>query len=103
MAIQTISEPSAAEQQVVLYNTRMRRSNIETLTPSGKYAIVLLKLAPAVTPANYAAIGQAINAITGIQGVTLLIDGQAPASIPEGKQLNMVVDAHLRIDAAPEA
>ncbi len=102
MALQTISEPSTDDQQVDLYNTRMRRANMKALTPGRKYAVVLLKLAAGVNqPGDYAALGAAIAAITGISGVTLLIDGQAPASIPAGKQLDLVVDAHLRIDDAP--
>ena len=100
--LQTITEPSATDQQLDLYNTRMRRSNVETLTVGRKYAVVLIKLAAGVNqPGDYAALGAAIKAITGIQDVTLLIDGQAPASIPAGKQLDMVVDAHLRIDEVP--
>jgi len=104
MPIQTIVEPSADEQKTEVYNTRMRRSNVEKLEPSRKYAIILLALKPAVIqPDSYTAIGAAIKSVPGIDNITLLIDGQAPETVPVGKQLRMVVDAHLRIDNAPEA
>ena len=104
MAVQTIVEPTIADQQVDLYNTRMRRSNVETLVVGRKYAVCLIRLATAVNqPADYPALKAAIEAIAGVNEVTLLIDGQAPANIPTGKQLRLVVEAHLRIDNAPEA
>jgi len=104
MALHTITEPSAEEQQVRIYNTRMRRSNVKVLEPDRKYAVCLISLAPAVNqPGDYAALKAAVEDVMGIQAVELLIDGQCPASIPEGKELRMVVDAHLRIDDVPES
>ncbi|HUW34504.1 MAG TPA: hypothetical protein VM223_23095 [Planctomycetota bacterium] len=104
MELRTITEPSADDQQAELYNTRMRRSNVETLVPGRKYAVVLIKLAAAVNqPGDYAVLKTNIEAVLGVQDIKLLIDGQAPASIPDGKELRMVVAAHLRIDNAPEA
>jgi hypothetical protein len=62
----------------------------------------LLALNPAVNqPGDYAALKAAIEAVTGVVEIELLIDGQAPSSIPTGKELRMVCDAHLRIDDAP--
>ncbi len=67
-----------------------------------KLACVLLQLADAVTPANYAAIGAAIDAIAGIDGVSLVVDGQTPAMIPANTQLRLCVDVQLRIDDIPQ-
>jgi hypothetical protein len=103
MAINTITEPSADTQQVDMYNRRMRRSNVKVLETDRKYAVCLIALHSAVNqPGDYGALKAAIEGVTGIQEAELLVDGQAPSSIPEGKQLRMVVEAHLRLDDAPE-
>ena len=104
MELRTIIEPSAEQRQIALYNEKMRNGSHDTLSVGRKYAVVLLKLAAAVKqPGDYAALGAAIKAIPGIADVGLAVDGQAPATIPEGKQLVLYIDAHLRIDNAPEA
>lgn len=104
MAIHTITEPSLDEQQVRIYNTMMRQSNQKTLLTDQKYAVCLIRLHPAVNqPTDYATLKVAIEAVRGVQEIALLIDGQTPALIAEDKELRMVVDAHLRIDVAPEA
>ena len=104
MTFLTISDLSEEQQQLHLYNTRMKRSNIVVLEPATKYALVLITLAAGVTqPDDYAALKTAIEAVTGIQAVTLLIDTHGtPATIPAGKQLRMVAEAHIRIDDIPE-
>ena len=104
MAIQTITEPTADQQQERIYNTRMKRSNVVVLTTDTKYAMVLLKLNSAVEqPDDYATLKTAVEAVTGIVGVSLLIDTHGtPAVIPEGKELRLVAEAHIRIDDAPE-
>ena len=104
MAIATITEPSADQQQINRYNTRMKRSNVKVLDLDRKYAVCLISLAAGVTqPDDYSTLKTAIEAVTGIVEIDLLIDGQAPSSIPAGKQLRMICEAHLRIDNAPEA
>jgi hypothetical protein len=103
MAVQTITEPSADAQQVRLYNTTMRRSNQEGIATGQKFAVCLVKLAAAVNqPDDYAALKTAIEAVTGVQEISLLIDGQCPASIPVGGELRAVVDGHLRIEKEAE-
>jgi len=102
MAVVSITEPTADTQQVNMYNRAMRRSNVKVLSLDQKYAVCLISLAPAVNqPGDYAALRAAIEAITGIQEIELLIDGQTPSSIPVDKELRMVCEAHLRIDDAP--
>jgi len=98
MAVVTLSEPSAEEQQVHLYNTRMKKSNRTTLATDQKYAAVLLSLHPSVTQGDYGTLKTAIEAITGILDAELLIDGQTPATIPSGKQITMIAEVHLRLD-----
>ena len=100
--LQTIVEPSAEAQQIRLYNTQMRRSNHCELIPSQKFAICIVELNPAVVqPTDYSTLKTQVEAIVGIQRISLLVDGQCPASIPEGKQLVGYVEAHLRIDDLP--
>ena len=101
MAVQTITEPSADEQKVDLYNTRMRRSNVEVLVADSKYAVCLIRLHPAVNQrGDYPALKVALEAVAGIQDVSLLIDGHAPAVVPKGKELLLVCSAHLRMNQA---
>lgn len=102
MAVVTIPIATADQAQQIAMNQYARRHNAVVLPLGQKLAAVLLQLNPAVTPANYAALGAAINAIAGIDGISLLIDGQTPASIPAGTQLVLHVDAQLRIDPTPE-
>jgi len=100
--MQTITEPTADAKQRLVYNRKMRRGSTQTIDPEQKFAVCLLKLAPAVNqPGDYAALGAAIKAIAGIQDVTLLVDGQAPASIPEDTELRVVTEAQMRIDDLP--
>lgn len=108
MAVVTLNVPSADEQQKMVYNQQVRASN-QVAAPLGKkLACVLLQLNDAVMPANYAAIGAAIDAIQGIDKVDLLIDtfglpdGKTPVVIPAGTQLRLCVDVQLRIDNIPQ-
>ena len=102
MAVNTITEPSADEKQKLVYNRKMRRSNTVEIDPSQKLTVCLLKLAPAVTQSDYPTLKTAIEAVAGIQSISLLVDGQAPASIPADTDLRIVVDAQMRIDNTPE-
>jgi len=102
MPTRTITEPTAVQQLLDTYNRKMKAANVKTLETSGKYAICLISLAGGVSqPGDYAALKSAVEGITGITEIELLIDGQCPASIPEGKQLRMICEAHLRIDDVP--
>ena len=100
----TISEPSADQQQKNLYNSsRMQRSNYAEIATEQKVAVVVLKLAPGVDqPGDYAALKTAVEAITGIQNVELMVDGQAPATIPADHHMRLYVTVHPRIHADPE-
>jgi len=100
---QSITVPSAEQQLEIACNNRARAHESLLLNIGQKYACVLLPLTASVEPSDYAAINAAVESITGVQsGVTLLIDGETPASVPEGKQVRLVVDAHMRIETIPE-
>ena len=102
MATETIQIPTAAEAMRDTINRKAKKHKTITLDPDQKYAAVILKLAAAVTQADYASLGSQITAITGIQSVQLLIDGKTPATIPDGEQYRLVTDVHLRQDEVPE-
>ena len=80
--VKTISEPSADQKQKTIYNKHMRAGANVTLDPEEKLAVCLLRLHPAVTPADYARLKAAVEAVTGIELIALLDDAQAPASLP---------------------
>ena len=96
----TIPIPTADEAQAVAVNRGAKRHASTEVAVDQKIAIVMLDLHEAVTSADYATLGSAINGVTGITGVKLLIDGQTPATIPAGTELRVVVDAQLRIEEA---
>ena len=98
----TISIPGVDEQLQIACNKRARQSGSLLLDESQKFACVLVKLAPAVTQGDYPALKTAIEDISGIQTVDLLIDGQVPASIPDGTQLRLILDAQMRIESSEE-
>jgi len=98
----TITEPSSDEQVIDMYNRGMTRAVSIDLNTATKYAVCLIRLAPAVTPANYPALKAAIEAITGIQEISLLIDHQTRASVPADFRLRAICEFNLRIDPIPE-
>ena len=103
MAIQTITEPDADARQVGMYNRKMRRCNRHDVDTGEKFAVCLLKLNGAVNqPGDYATLKSAVEGITGITEILLLIDGQAPAAIPVGMKLTVNVEGHIRIDSDPD-
>ncbi|MHC4605101.1 MAG: hypothetical protein ACYS6W_17435 [Planctomycetota bacterium] len=98
MAIKTLTEPTADEQQCLVYNRKMRVSNSAELPLGKKLACVVLQLNGVVVPDDYPALATAIKAIPGIQDVFLLVDGQTPANIPDDTVLTLVAEVQLRID-----
>ncbi len=99
MPLQTITEPDADAQQIGVYNRRMRRGNQQVVATGQKFAICLLELNAGVTqPNDYVALKASVEEIVGIESISLLVDGQAPASIPVDMELRLCVEGHLRID-----
>ena len=97
----TIPDFTDDQARIALINAKCKASGTTTLPDSQKFAVVTLGLAPAVTSADYAAMKTAIMEIDGIQGVDLLVDGQAAESSPAGYTQVLKVDAHRRFVAIP--
>lgn len=98
MPTKTLTEPSADAQLERLYNTGMAAVEQVDLVTGTKYALCLLRLAGAVTPADYPAIKTAIEGATGVQEIILLIDHETRASVPIGKKLMLVAEMNLRVE-----
>jgi len=103
MALRTLTEPSDDAKLLKLYNSGMAMSNPKVLDLDRKYAVCLISLAAGVTqPDDYAALRTAIEGVTGVTEIELLIDGQTRATLPAGKQLVAVCEVNLRIQDVPE-
>jgi len=105
MPIITISEPTAEDITKLVFAKRKRGNNTQDLLDDTKYAIVLLRLHDTVTPGDYPALGAAVTAVPGIQGLNLLFDHQTrpAAEIPANhtQVLHARADITLR-DDTPE-
>jgi hypothetical protein len=98
----TLEEPTADQTIVNTYNKGMARSAQEVLEADTRYALCLLKLHSSVTPGDYATLKAAIEGVTGVQNISLVVDHVTRASVPAGKELKAVVEINLRLDNAPE-
>ncbi len=74
-----------------------RKVECADLEGDTKYAMVLLKLNPAVTPADYADLRTSIIGITGVQDVTLLIDHQTKATVQADHKQVLEASAKLKL------
>lgn len=76
------------------------KSNVEfvDLKDGTLYALCVLELHGDVTPDDYAALGAAIKAITGIQDVTLVIDHKTQAVVQENHTQVCRVRANIELD-----
>ena len=102
MPLQTITEPTGDAQQARMYNTQMRRGNQQVIATGQKFAVCLVEFNAGVTqPTDYAALKASVEEIVGIESISLLVDGQAPASLPADTELRLYVEGHLRIDNVP--
>ena len=104
MAI-TLSEPTAEQQLINLYNAEQRirvAAPQVSLEADTRYALCLLKLASAVEPSDYPSLKTAVEAITGIQEIQLVIDHQTRAVVPEGRDLAAVIVLGIRMPVAEE-
>jgi len=79
--IQFPDAPSAAEQQKRTVNQGYVQRDFNFIpAPNEKWACVMIKLHPSVTPEDYVALRTAILDIAGLQDVKLVIDTE---SLPE--------------------
>jgi len=98
MGVNTISQPTADERLIYAVNRRCKKGNrVANVAAGQRIAVVLLRLGAGVGSDQYARIGQAIQAIQGIDDVDLLVDGRTPASIPKGHQVDVNCSAAMRI------
>jgi hypothetical protein len=102
MANTTFPLPTAAEAMTIAVNRKSKNTKTVVVADDQKLALVLLELNSAVTPDDYASLGTQIQAITGIQGVNLVINGITRPSVEAGEEQIVVVDAHLRTRDVPE-
>ena len=98
----TIPLPTAEEAMRVAVNRSSKRSKTITVGDDQQVAIIKLDLHSSVTPADYASLGSQINAITGLSGANLLIDGTTRAAVAEGYEQTLTIEAHLRTREVPE-
>jgi len=100
MPVNTISDLSADEITKLEFRKGLRSSNNVELKNDTQYAVVILELGAAVTPDDYAALGTAIKAITGITDVELVIDHKTRASVPTDhtQVAHISTDIQLRDD-----
>lgn len=104
MAIVTISDLTADEQLKLEFAKTRRGHNTMDLEEDTKYALVVLKLAGAVTQGDYAQLKADMIGVTGIQDVDLLIDHQTKAAVLANhtQVLSARADIVLRDDTLPE-
>ena len=98
---ETISLPTADEAMRIAVNRTAKKSKTMVVADDQKLALVVLELHSSVTPSDYASLGSQINAITGIQGVNLVIDGTTRASVAAGYEQVLVTEVHLRTHEIP--
>lgn len=96
----TISDLAADDLTKLEYAKRRKAHVSQDLDDDTKYAVVLLKLASAVTPADYPTLKSDIIAVTGVQDVTLLIDHETRATVPANhtQVVSVRADITLRDD-----
>lgn len=94
----TLNEPSADQQKINTYNRGMRSADKIPLETDQLYALCLLKLNNTVVPADYPTLKSAIEAVTGVQNISLIVDHHTTATVPSGMQLDAVVEINLRLD-----
>ena len=95
----TLAEPSSDSQLIDMYNRGMRTASKVVLNTDQLYAVCLLRLNNAVQPSDYAALKTAIEAVTGVQEIQLLIDHHTRATVPTDTQLIAVTEIHLRLES----
>lgn len=94
MTVKTTVDLTAAQLGDLEFRKALRENTTEDLEDNTRYAVVLLKLHPTVTPDDYPTLKAAMIDVPGIQDVTLLFDRQTKATMPA----NHVQTLHLMVD-----
>lgn len=95
----TITEPTTDDQLLNVYNRGMRAADRIPLDTDQLYALALIKLNNTVQPTDYPALKVAIEAITGITNISLVIDHHTRATVPTDTELIAIVEFNLRIES----
>lgn len=98
----TLTEPTADQATINAYNKGMAMAAQEVLDTDTRYALCLLKLHSSVTPGDYAALKAAIEGVTGVMNISLVVDHVTRASIPADKQLVARMEIDLKLAPVPE-
>ena len=96
--VTTLSEPTADQITKNIYNRGMAIASKLNLNTDQLYALCLIKLNNSVVPGDYPALKTAIEVITGVQEITLVIDHHTRTSVPANTQLSAYLEMNLRID-----
>jgi hypothetical protein len=95
----TLTEPTANQIVLDTYNRGMVAVDKLDLSVDQLYALCLIKLNNAVVPADYPALKAAIEAITGIQQISLVIDHHTRTTVPTDTKLVAVLEINLRLES----
>lgn len=105
MPISTITDLTADELTKLAFAKRMRANAQATdLVDGTRYAVVLVELHPTVTPGDYGTLRTNLEAVAGVQDVSLLIDHVTRAAVPANhtQVLKVRADVTLRDDTPVE-
>ena len=95
----TLTEPTADNQTLNMYNKGMAAVDKRDLDTDQLYALCLLKLNNSVVPGDYPTLKTAIEAIAGIMDIQLVIDHHTRATVPTDTKLVAVMEINLRIES----
>ena len=95
----TLTEPTADQTVVNTYNRGMVAVDKKDLDTDQLYALCLLKLNNSVVPGDYPALKAAIEAITGVQEIQLVIDHHTRATVPADTKIVAIMEINLRIES----
>jgi len=98
---ETIIDLTAEQALRLAYDKRMRMHKRVELTVDQLYALTLLTLNNAVQPTDYPTLGTAIEAVTGVQNINLLVDHHTLASLPADTKLVADISIDLNIVDIP--
>lgn len=102
-AVQTLVEPSAAEQKAMVFNQRMVKGGMIPISGEDRWATVYIPFDPGVTqPDDYAALAKAIDGLPGLGTPVFLQDRRKTTTVPEGYRLMLAATAQMRLDKIPE-
>lgn len=97
MAI-TLTEPTADQTVINTYNRGMVATDKLDLAVDQLYALCLIKLNNTVVPGDYPALKAAIEAIAGVQEISLVIDHRTRATVPTDTKIVAVLEINLRLE-----